>query len=86
MNLDDPSTRKRTLLGFPVTGATKRKDLQDDLNALVGVLVARGKPHFEQEYESYDFVVHQDENFNDTTEQEIKRLCNLYNATFLITK
>ena len=50
MNLNDPSTRKRTLLGFPVRGKTKWHDLEDDLNAIPGILVATPRPHFEEQY------------------------------------
>lgn len=85
MNLDDPSTRKRSLLGFPVTGMTKWRDLEDDLNALAGILVARPKPHFEEKYKMYDFIVHTDEDFTEATAAAVKGLCKSYNATFLIT-
>lgn len=85
MNLNDPSTRKRMLLGFPQTGFTKWRDLQDDLNALAGVLVARPKPHFEEKYKAYDFIIHPDSEYSEKTAQQIKELCGEYQATFLIT-
>jgi len=85
MNLNDPSTRKRILLGFPQTGFTKWRDLQDDLNALTGILVAIPKPHFEEKYKTYDFIIQPDSDFTDETEQQIKTLCAAYNATFLTT-
>lgn len=85
MNLNDPSTRKRMLLGFPQTGFTKWRDLQDDLNALTGILVAIPKPHFEEKYKAYDFIIQPDSDFTDETRQQIKTLCAAYKATFLIT-
>lgn len=85
MNLNDPSTRKRMLLGFPQTGFTKWRDLEDDLNALTGVLVARPKPHFEEKYKTYDFIIHPDEGFTEEMAQQVKALCHPYQATFLIT-
>lgn len=85
MNLNDPSTRKRMLLGFPQTGFTKSRDLEDDLNALPGILVARSKPHFEDKYKAYDFIIHPDDNFTDETAKQVKELCSPYQATFLIT-
>jgi len=85
MNLDDPSTRKRTLLGFPVSGLTKWRDLEDDLNGLEGILVARPKPHFEDQYKIYDFIIHIEEDFKEETTLKIKELCKPYQATFLIT-
>ena len=56
MNLNDPSTRKRTLLGFPVTGKTKWHDLEDDLNALPGILLAAPRPHFEEQYKPVSYT------------------------------
>ena len=85
MNLNDPSTRKRTLLGFPVSGKTKWHDLQDDLNAVPGVLVARPRPHFEEQYKAYDFVIHPDAEYQEATAIQIKELCVVYGATYLIT-
>lgn len=85
MNLDEPSTRKRTLHGFPVTGMTKWRDLQDDLNALPGILLARPKPHFEAKYKAYDFIIHPDATYEVATAIEIKKLCTTYGATYLIT-
>lgn len=85
MNLDDPSTRKRTLLGFPVTGQTKWRDLQDDLNALPGILIARPRPHFEEKYKAYDFIIHPDKDYVAETAVRVKALCTPYGATFLIT-
>lgn len=85
MNLDDPSTRKRMLLGFPVSGKTKWHDLQDDLNAVPGVLVARPRPHFEEKFKAYDFIIHPDSEYKESTATQIKELCALYNATYLIT-
>jgi len=84
MNLEDPSTRKRTLLGRPVTGKTKWHDLQDDLNALSGILLARPRPHFEEGYKAYDFIIHADADYQDITANQIKELCDLYGATYLI--
>lgn len=85
MNLNDPSTRKRRLHGFPQIGFTKRRDLQDDLNALSGILVARPKPHFEEKYKAYDFIIHPNADFEAATEEKVKALCAPYQATFLIT-
>ena len=85
MNLDDPSTRKRTLLGFPVSGLTKWRDLEDDLNELEGILVARPKPHFEDKYKNYDFIIHIDSDFKEETTLKVKELCKPYQVTFLIT-
>ena len=85
MNLNDPSTRKRTLLGFPVSGKTKWQDLQDDLNAVLGVLVARPRPHFEEHYKAYDFVIHPDADYQESTSEQIKELCAVYGASYLIT-
>jgi len=85
MNLNDPSTRERTLLGFPVSGLTKWRDLEDDLNELEGILVARPRPHFEDKYKNYDFIIHRDIDFKDETTLKIKELCKPYQATFLIT-
>jgi len=85
MNLNDPSTRKRMLLGFPQTGFTKWKDLEDDLNGLAGILVAIPKPHFEEKYKAYDFIIHPDVDFSKETTQQIATLCKPYQATFLIT-
>jgi len=86
MNLNKPSTRKRTLLGFPVTGKTKWLDLQDDLNAVSGVLLARPRPHFEEQYKAYDFIIHPDAEYKEATTIRVKELCGIYNATYLITK
>ena len=85
MNLNDPSTRKRMLLGFPQTGFTKWRDLQDDLNAIAGILIARPKPHFEEKYKAYDFIIHPDGAFTEATKEQITTLCATYKATFLIT-
>ena len=85
MNLNDPSTRKSTLLGFPVTGKTKWQDLQDDLNEISGVLLARPRPHFEDQYKAYDFVIHPDADYQEATASQIKELCAIYKATYLIT-
>ena len=85
MNLNDPSTRKRTLLGFPVTGKTKWLDLQDDLNAVPGILLARSRPHFEDKYKDYDFIIHPDASYEEATAIRVAALCGIYSATFLIT-
>ena len=86
MNLNDPSTRKRTLLGFPVTGKTKWQDLEDDLNAIPGILLARPRPHYEEKYKAYDFIIHPDADYQEATADKIKAVCALYEATYLITK
>jgi len=86
MNLNAPSTRKRTLLGFPVTGKTKWHDLEDDLNALPGILLAAPRPHFEEQYKPYDIIIHPDADYQDATATQIKEICELYKATFLIVK
>lgn len=73
------------MLGFPVSELTKWRDLEDDLNGLEGIFVARPKPHFEDKYQNYDFIIHTDEDFKAETILKIKELCKSYQATFIIT-
>lgn len=83
-NLDALSTRTRTLAGFPVIGATKRTDLQDDLNKIKGVSYAASKPHYDEEFKDYDYVLYLVHGFDEASQQQVKELCDQYGATYII--
>lgn len=82
MNLTDPSTRKRTLYGFPVSGCTKQRDIQDDLNEIAGVLLVRTAPHFEQALKGIDFVIQTNEDFDAASLEKVRALCAPFQATY----